>query len=99
MPGRRRLDDIRQRVEQVCHLEWLAEAWPLGVLAGQHAIAGDKDKGDIATGQVTRTRRHPLACQIDVEHRGVTSFPVRRVNRLRKPWDRTCYDTARTLQH
>src|SRR5205814_10705312 len=56
MTCRRALDYIRQRVDQVDHLERLAEAWPIGGLAGQRGIAGNKDKRDMATGEDVRHR-------------------------------------------
>src|SRR6266550_4221184 len=61
MSWRRRFDDIRQRVEQICYLERLAEARPIGVLARQYVIAGDKDKGNIALGQYLCHRINSLA--------------------------------------
>src|SRR6202022_1744555 len=84
MTWRRSFDDMRQRVEQFRHLERLAEAWPIGVLAGQHAIAGDKDKRDIPLGQYVCHRVNSLARQIDVEHRHVAGLAPRRIKRLRE---------------
>src|SRR3984893_5761315 len=92
-------DDIRQHVEQVCHLEWLAETWPLGVLAGQHAIAGDKDKGDIPLGQYVGDRGNPFPRQIDLEPRHVADLHIRRIERLRKSRDWSSHDASGRCQH